>query len=195
LLALLTAGCGSTGSRVEPQAAVAGPDPAAISGFEQALAALRAGDGTGAETQLQALVNAYPDYAGPLVNLARIRAGRGEIGPAAGLLERAVTVCTHCAAPWTELGVLRRQQGRFKDAEESYLRAITADPGYANAHFNLGILYELYLARPELALQQYARFRALHAQDPVAGDVDKWMADLSRRTKPIERSAQLEDAG
>jgi tetratricopeptide (TPR) repeat protein len=173
----------------------AGPDPAAIAGFEQALASLRGGDAVRAEAQLQALVSTYPDYSGPLVNLARIRAARGETGPAGELLERAVTVCTRCAAPWTELGIIRRQQGRFRDAEQSYLKAIAADHDYANAHFNLGILYELYLGRPDMALQQYARFRELNAQDPVALDVDKWMADLSRRVKPIERSAQVEEAG
>jgi tetratricopeptide (TPR) repeat protein len=194
-LALVMVGCGSSGSRPEPPAVATGPDPAAIAGFEQALAALRAGDETAAEARLQALVTAYPEYSGPLFNLARIRAAHGEPDPAIALLERALAVCSHCAASWNELGMAQRQQGRFRDAEQSYLKAITADPGYANAYFNLGILYELYLARPELALEQYARFRELKAGDPAAGDVEKWIADLSRRTKPIERSAQVEDSG
>ena len=62
-----------------------------------------------------------------------IRARRGELEPATALLQRAVAVCASCAAPWTELGLIQRQQGRFADAEQSYLKAIAADPGYANA--------------------------------------------------------------
>ncbi len=197
LLAVVTAGCGGAGTKGDATAATAvaaGPDPAAVAANAQALAALRAGDEAGAETQFQALSNAWPQYAGPLVNLALIRGRHDDLEPAAALLQRAVTVCTECAAPWTELGVIQRRQGRFAEAEQSYLKAVAADPGYADASFNLAILYELYLQRPELALQQYGRFRELAASDPAVTDVDKWMAELARRTKPVERSAQAEDA-
>lgn len=195
LLALATAGCGSAGVKVDATAATAAPaDPAALAAYGQALAALQGGDKAGAEAKFQALTNTYPDYSGPLVNLAVIRAGRDELEPAAALLQRAVAVCTNCAAPWTELGVIQRRQGRFADAEQSYLKALAADPGYANACFNLGVLYELYLRRPELALEQYGRFRELVAEDPAAADVDKWIADLTRRTRTVERSAQVEEA-
>ena len=162
--------------------------------LREALAALKAGDELQAEAKFQALADAHPDYSGPLVNLAGIRARRNELEPAAALLERAVATCARCAPPWNELGVVQRRQGRFSDAEQSYLKAVAADPAYAKAYFNLGVLYELYLQRPELALDQYARFRELDAADPAGGDVDKWIADLKRRSKAVERSAQAEEA-
>lgn len=195
LLAAVLAGCGGAGTRpgAEAAAVAAGPDPAAVGRYEEALAALEAGDEARAEAGFQALAEAHPDYAGPLVNLAVIRARRNEVAPAAALLEQAVAVCTNCAAPWNELGVLQRRQGRFAEAEQSYLKAVAADPGYANAYFNLGVLYELYLQRPELALDQYARFRELEAADPAGADVDKWIADLERRAKAVERSAKVEE--
>jgi Flp pilus assembly protein TadD len=190
----LAAACASGGAKPDPAAAVPpGPDPVVVIRYEEALAALEAGDELQAEAKLQALADAYPDYSGPLVNLAVIRARRNEIEPATALLERAVAVCTRCAAPWNELGVMQRRQGRFADAEQSYLKSEAADPGFASAYFNLGVLYELYLQRPELALEQYARFRELEAADPVGGDVDKWIADLKRRTRTVERSAQAEE--
>jgi tetratricopeptide (TPR) repeat protein len=193
VLAAVTAGCGSGGTKPDAAAAMAaGPDPAVVARYEAALAMLQAGDDRQAEAQLQALVDTCPDYAGPMVNLAMIRARRNEIEPATALLQRAVGVCDRCAPSWNELGVLQRRQGRFSDAEQSYLKAIAADAGYANAYFNLGVLYELYLQRPELALAHYGRFRELQVADPAGGDVDKWIADLKRRTKAVERSAQLE---
>ncbi len=194
LAAIITA-CGSGAPKPEDVAPVAvGPDPAAIADYQQALALLDGGDEPVAEAQLQALADAHPDYSGPLVNLALIRARRDELDSAAALLERAVTVCNQCAAAWNELGVLQRRQGRFSEAEQSYLKAIAADPAYGHAHFNLGVLYELYLQRPELALDQYTRFRELQVDDPAGADVDKWMVDLKRRVKGIERSAKVEEA-
>ena len=194
LLAVITIGCGSGGTKTDARAAVvaAGPDPAAIAAYGQALATLHGGDEAAAEAKFQSLAQTWPDYSGPLVNLAMIKARRGELEPATALLQRAVAVCASCATPWNELGVIQRQQGRFADAEQSYLKAIAADSAYANAYFNLGVLYELYLQRPELALSQYGRFRELQAGDPAANEVDKWIVDLTRRTKAVERSAQAE---
>jgi tetratricopeptide (TPR) repeat protein len=195
VLASFTTACGGIGAKPEPVAAVpAGPEPAVLAEYGQALAALESGDEAAAERGFQALADAHPDYAGPLVNLALIRARRDATDEAVALLEQATAVCATCAPAWTELGVLHRRQGRFADAERAYLKAVEADPDYASARFNLGILYELYLQRPELALEQYERFRELQVEDPESGTVGKWVADLERRVRAVERSARSEDA-
>lgn len=193
-LALAAAGCSSgEATRSAADAAAGLPDAGTVAAYQQALAALDGGDAAAGEAQLQALSQAHPDYSGPLVNLAIIRAGRNETVAAMGLLEQAVAVCARCAAPWNELGLLQRRQGRFNDAEQSWLKAVAADPGYANAWFNLGVLYELYLQRPELALANYERYRELQSADPAGADVDKWIADLSRRTGKVEQAARVEE--
>jgi Tfp pilus assembly protein PilF len=43
---------------------------------------------------------------------------------------------------------------RLDDAIESYRRAITVDPSYAQAHLNLGFAYER-MNQPELAKKEY----------------------------------------
>jgi tetratricopeptide (TPR) repeat protein len=44
---------------------------------------------------------------------------------------------------WNERGVALHQDGRYPEAEQSYRRAIAAEPGYALAHNNLGVaLYQ-----------------------------------------------------
>lgn len=191
ITALLAQGCtlnrGGEDARPPVQA---GPDPAAVAAHDAAVALLQSGDEQQAAVQFAALAERHPDYAGPLVNRAIIHARHGETDQALALLERAVTVCANCAAAWNQRGILLRQQGRFIEAEESYLKAIAADPGYADAHFNLGILYDLYLQRPQLALGQYERFVALQADAAIAAGVDKWIADLRRRTATIEQAAQ-----
>lgn len=183
----------TTTSTLEPAASAAsGPDPVVVTAYEQALSQLERGEEAAAEVRLRGLAETHPEYAGPLVNLALIHARRDDLDGAAALLTRALEVCAQCAAAWTELGVLQRRQGQFALAEQSYLSALAAEPAHATAHFNLGVLYELYLQRPELALEHYARFRELRADDPMTGEVDKWMADLKRRVGAIERSAQVE---
>ena len=193
VLAAGLAACAAPATRPGPgsDATAAAPDAAGQARHAVALAALEAGDDAQAEPQLQALVAQYPEHAGPMVNLALLQARRGELPAAQAMLERAVAVCSSCAVPWNALGVIQRQQGSFAAAEQSYRNALVADPGYANAAFNLGVLYEIYLQRPELALAQYARFRELVADDPAGADIDKWIAELERRARPVERAARL----
>jgi len=191
LLAFAACAC-APATRPEPPTVATAPEPAVLASHDAALAALRAGDDATAEPLLRSLVTAHPEYAGPLVNLALLQARRGELEPATALLEQAVQACEHCAPAWNELGVLQRQQGRFIEADHAWRQSIASDPAYAMAWFNLGVLYEIYLQRPELALEHYARFRELQAADPAGEDVDKWIADLQRRTRAVERSANLE---
>jgi tetratricopeptide (TPR) repeat protein len=177
----------------DPAATAVGPDPAVVAAHDEAVALVQAGDDTQAATRLDALVTQYPQYAGPMVNRALIHARRGETDSALALLERAVAVCEHCAEAWNQRGVLLRQNGRFSDAEEAYHKAIAANPQHAPVHFNLGVLYDLYLQRPELALEQYESYVALETDASVAADVNKWITDLRRRTGAVEQAASTED--
>jgi Flp pilus assembly protein TadD len=164
-----------------------------VAAHAEALALVQAGDDTQAAARLDALVTQYPQYAGPMVNRALIHARRGEIDNALALLDRAVAVCEHCAEAWNQLGILLRQTGRFAQAEEAYQKAIAANPQYASVHFNLGVLYDLYLQRPELALEQYETYVALETDASITADVNKWIADLRRRTGAVEQAVRAED--
>jgi len=78
----------------------------------------------------------------------------------------------------SEAGILNRRLGKFADAESNYQRAIVADPHYAPAHLNLGILYELYLLQPQKALEQFELYLG------IAGDnkqVSGWVTELRKR--------------
>ena len=64
----------------------------------------------------------------------------------------------------------------------AYEQAIDADPAYAPAQLNLGVLYDLYLWDAARALEHYDRYLALTTDND--DKVKRWVAELRRRTAP-----------
>lgn len=167
------------------------PSPELQATYDALVSRLQSGD-PAAVTDLEKFSADHPDLAGPLLNLGLARAKAGDEVAATDYYQRATQVCTRCGPAWNELGVLGRRQGRFADAEQAYLRAIELQPDYAAAYYNLAVLYELYLPRPELALQNYERYLELGGAEAGSGDVEKWVADLRRRVGTPAKTARAE---
>ncbi len=77
------------------------------------------------------------------------------------------------------LAIALRGQGAFKKAEGAYQQAIALAPDFEDAHFNLAVLYDLYLNDPGKALYHYQQ------QIKLSGGADQeigiWMAALKKR--------------
>ncbi len=95
-------------------------------------------------------------------------------------LQRALEINPGSAVSLDYLGVINRDKGRFKEAAGFYQRAIEADPNYAYAHRNYGILLELYMGKLKQALAQYEEYQKLTKGEDK--QVAKWIVDLSRRS-------------
>jgi len=194
LACALLQGCASGGSAVEPPADNATldagrPVPArAQTLYEQAVAMMAAGDYTEARLRFGEFLLQYPDYPGAHANLAIISLHSGDEAGAEESISRALAIDAAYAPALNLRGMLRRRQGRFEDAEAAYLKAVTAAPGYALAHYNLGVLYELYLQRLEPALQHFEKYQSLTDDDE---QVSKWIADLKRRIGSNQRTANV----
>lgn len=158
--------------------------------YQRALGYMDAGDDSLAQTEFEALGETYPDYAGAHVNLGIIHGRNGRPDAAEEAFRRAVSVCAECAPAYNHLGITQRYKGRFEDAERSYLRAIEANSDYALAYYNLGVLYDLYLGRPELALQYYEAYVEHETAAADVEDVRMWIIDLRRRVGKSQRTAQ-----
>jgi adenylate cyclase len=70
-------------------------------------------------------------------------------------------------AHWTK-GVIARLQNRFGESEAELERAITLDPNFAEAYFQLGIT-TLLLGRPQPAIPLIEKAARLNPQSPVLG--------------------------
>lgn len=195
-LLVMLAACGSVGlsGTQQPDGTESVYPAAATNSYARALGYMDAGDDARAIQELEKLLAAYPEYAGPSVNLGIIHGRNGRPDAAEEALRRAVVVCSSCASAYNELGILQRRQGRFVEAEQSYLNAIAADPEYALAYFNLAVLYDLYRGRSELALRYYQDY-VKHKPDMQGDDVvNKWIIDLQRRVGTPERTAGVRES-
>ena len=204
LTLLVIAGCGGTGGvrdadgaaqragKPAADGAVAGPEiPAqAMTLFEQATAVMAAGDFVDAELRFKEFVLLYPDYPGAYVNLAIIHAQNEDDENTRAAIDQALLLDAEYAPALNQLGMLLRRNGNFLEAEAAYLKAVTVSPDYALAHYNLGVLNELYLQRLDTALQHFETYQALVGEDK---QVEKWIADLRRRVAASQRTANVAD--
>lgn len=162
--------------------------PQAQTLFEQAVAVMAAGDQLEAQFRFEEFILQHPDYPGAYVNLAIIHANNGEDDAAEGRITDALILDPKHAPTLNQLGMLLRRQGKFSEAEAAYLRALDARPDYAIAHYNLGVLYELYLQRLDQALLHFEQYQSLNGEDKQVG---KWITDLKRRVAADRRTANV----
>lgn len=147
--------------------------------FARATELLQAGRLVEAEALLLQITDDQPELAGPWINLAQVFVAQAREDDAVAALEQAVLANPGNCAGRTDLGVLLRKRGEFAAAEAHYLACLEYQPDYQAAYLNLGILYDLYLGRPDEALAAYRSYQSL------AGDDDRrvniWVVDLERR--------------
>lgn len=140
----------------------------------------------------------YPGYPGANVNLAIVYERMGRTEEAYAELDKALEIIPEYDYALNQYGIMKRNEGDFRAAEDAWLRATRSDPTYLNAWYNLGVLYDIYLLDLPSALDAYREYQALLVEsgegtyklgryipppviDPDA-EVDRWIADLERRT-------------
>ena len=185
LLALALVGCGLLDKRDAPvkDSADAVTEPAPDLGdpkarFEAALLLFKRNQLPAAEKAFIELERDFPEYAGPATNLGLIHLRKQEYEQAVGAFSRAQERGAGNATNANGLGIAYRELGQLGAAETAYQRALSFDPNYALAHFNLGILYDKYLQRPRQAIAAYQRYLQLTEDEELR--VHAWIAALQQ---------------
>ena len=129
-----------------------------------------------AQKAFAALAREYPMLSGPLTDLGILQARNRQPKAALASFKRAIEANPLNAVALNWCGTLYKEAGDFTQAEQFYLKALTAKPDYAAATLNLGILYEVALARPAEALNQYRRYQQLAGRNDLV--IAAWIKEL-----------------
>lgn len=148
--------------------------------YTRAISLMTADQNDEALTLLQKISAKEPSFAGPVVNQGVILLKQKKFADAEKVLRQALVVNARNPYAHNLLGIALREQGKFSDARAAYETALGIDPNYAKAHFNFGVLADLYLQDLPLALTHYERYQALQSKPDPA--VANWIVDLQKRT-------------
>lgn len=160
-----------------PQAQAAAQQ--AVGDYFSAVQMMKAGKLDDAMLVLQQISAQHPMLSGPLVNQALVAIRQEKWEDALEAADQALKINPRNPFAWNLRGIVMREQGKFADARKAYENALAIDPQYAKAHFNLGVLADLYLQDLPLALTHYEKYQSLQRKpDPAVGN---WIADLRNR--------------
>jgi tetratricopeptide (TPR) repeat protein len=165
--------------------------PRAAQQYSQALQMMKSNRRTDAELEFKQLTVAYPQFAGPQLNLGLLYLNDSRLPEAEAAFKAALQMTPANPIAGDELGIVERKLGKFAEAETAYLHAIAAEPNYAPAHLNLGVLYDLYLAEPQKALEQFERYIEIAGENK---QVSGWVIELRKRVGTPAPAAKKEPA-
>jgi tetratricopeptide (TPR) repeat protein len=155
------------------------PSAAMLQEFQHVTDLANGGKDIDASLELQQFELRHPGYATPAVDLALLARRSGHWADSEAAASRATHLDPSDPVAWSELGVTLRAEGKFAQARDAYTHAIAADPNYAPAHRNLGVLLDLYQGDPAGALPEFERYKALTGEDKP---VSAWIADVRKRS-------------
>lgn len=119
-----------------------------------------------------------PELAGPHANLAVIALKNNEPEKALELVKLALTKNPKLPQALNLLAYLEQISGEIKSAEKHYKEAIENKDDYAIAHYNIALLYDVYLQDVESAIPHYERYlKLINNKDKNTAD---WIEQLKR---------------
>lgn len=136
-------------------------------------------DWAAAAQALETLRSQRPEVARIHSRLGWVRQQQGDRDAAITLYREAVALDPGESLTVNNLALLLKEDKAFAEAAALLKDGLRYSPEVPELHYNLGVLYELYLLDLEAALMHYRRYRDLSGQEDkrVAG----WIADLERR--------------
>ncbi|WP_444993984.1 hypothetical protein [Aliikangiella sp. IMCC44359] len=138
-----------------------GLDEQQAANYQLALKALEQQDFTKAQSLLVKLTNQKPNLAGPWANLGLLNLMQNKLTKAHEYLSKALTLNPKMPEALNLMGVISTHNRNIKQAEDYYLSAIKHNNNYANAYYNLALLYDIYLQDIAKAASNYRQYLKL----------------------------------
>ncbi len=161
--------------------------------YQRAVLAMRSGQTRRALQLFNSIHKMYPGFAGPQLNIGLMYLKKNKLSKAEKAFKQAIKINRDNAIGYNLLGVVYRRSGKFNEAKDQYMLAISKDSKYANAHLNLGVLYDLYMDDLKQAVHHYEQYQKLI--QTADSKVSRWIIDLKRRTKKTQTSQNRVNRG
>lgn len=182
LLAALLSGCAQSPQQPASGADSAG-DPQSLSEAQQRLhqSALRAAQQqnyASAIESLERLQRSRPEHPEVWSNLATAYFGEGETDKAREALEKAEFLGAEPAALENLKGSMALEEGKLEQAKKHFHQAVEHNPETADAHYNLGLIYDTYFQDIARAIEHYQRYLTLTPEED--SQTAQWVEQLER---------------
>jgi len=146
--------------------------------YRQAITDLKEKQLDSAEAALAEITVKRPELAGPWVNMALVHIKKNNLAKAEDNLNRALERNPDMPQAFNLLGFIEKKKGNIIKAKEHYLHAISNKADYAIAHYNVALLYDIYLQDTPNAIKHYKHYLEITgAQDK---ETIAWVKELER---------------
>ena len=149
--------------------------------YDEAVELLKSGELLQAQAAFEELERDASYIPGVHLNLALIHHQKQDYPTSRRHLDEALRLSPRNALAHNLDGSLLRRGGKFKEAQVAYAKALTIDPDYASAHFNMALLFDIYLQYWIDAREHYKRYQKLIESPDET--VESWLRDLEVRIK------------
>jgi tetratricopeptide (TPR) repeat protein len=186
LVILFMAGCSSVKTQdatpatpTDGKVAAAAPSAAEleIELYTQALRYISQNQLDEAESALRGITEKRPELAGPWANLGLIKIKQNQFDKAEEHLNKALQRNPKLAQAYNLLGFIESKRTHISKAKDLYEKAIANKDDYALAHYNVALIYDIYLRDIPKAVEHYKRYLELtNFEDKRTAD---WLKELS----------------
>jgi len=180
LTLLLLIGCSQTPTESDATATIEGAEltDTQRDRYLKALDAAAEGDYPTATDSLHRLSREQPKHAGTWLNLAAIYYQSEQPERTHEALEKAKALEPDNGLILNLQGALALDDGDIDQAEQYYRSALEKDPELAEAHYNLGLLYDTYYQDLASAISHYQAYLDLLPEDD--NTTREWVQQLQR---------------
>lgn len=149
--------------------------------YQKAITALNKNNPGNAKPLLIKLSKSQPELTAIWFNLALAHYQLNDLNDAESSLEQALTINPNDPQALVLKGVIETKKGNINQAEALYSKALSHKDDFANAHYNLALLYDIYYQDISLAVKHYQRY--LELTDYSDKQTAVWFEELNNSLK------------
>jgi len=144
--------------------------------YQDALTELNNNNFKTAEKYFLEVTKTHPDLAGPWANLALIYIKQEHYEKAENYIQKSLEKNPEMAQALNMAGFIEERNGNINKAKNYYEKAIEKKPDYTLAHYNLALLYDVYLQDIVEAIKHYQQYLSL--LDSEDEKTENWVEEL-----------------